>query len=138
MFLNKIPIEDIRIGMEATYSQTVTDSDIKMFAAVSGDKNPAHMNEEYAEASRFKKRIAHGLLTASFFSAIFGTKIPGEGCVYVSQTLNFKRPVYINDTVTAKVIVTKVDLHKRRVFFNTICKVGAKTVTDGVAEIFVP
>lgn len=138
MFLNQVPIDDIRVGMKSSYSQTITDADIKMFAAISGDRNPAHMDAEYAEASRFKKRIAHGLLTASFFSAIFGTKIPGEGCVYVSQTLNFKRPVYIDDTVVAQVTVTKVDLEKRRVFFDTVCKVGRKIVTDGVAEIFIP
>lgn len=137
-FLNYIPIEDIAIGMKASFSQTITDADIKGFAAISGDKNPVHIDECYAENSRYKKRIAHGLLTASFFSAIFGIKIPGEGCVYVSQTLNFKRPVYINDTVIAEVEVFEVDLKKRRVFFNTICKVNNKIVTDGVAEIFIP
>jgi len=137
-FLNYIPIEEITLGMKASFSQTITDADIKGFAALSGDKNPVHIDEHYAESSRYKKRIAHGLLTASFFSAIFGTKIPGEGCVYVSQTLNFKRPVYINDTVTAEVTVFEIDLEKRRVLFNTTCKVKNKVVTDGVAEIFIP
>lgn len=137
-FLNSIPIEEIVVGMKSSFSQTITDTDIKGFAAISGDKNPVHIDECYAEKSRYKKRIAHGLLTASFFSAIFGTRIPGEGCVYVSQTLNFKRPVYINDTVTAEVEVSEVDLAKRRVFFNTTCKVKNKVVTDGMAEIFIP
>ena len=77
-------------------------------------------------------------MTASYFSALFGTKIPGEGCVYVSQSLNFKRPVYIGDTVVATVEVISVDLAKKRVFFRTTCKVKNKVVTDGEAELFVP
>jgi len=138
LIFNKIPLEQISIGMTASYSQTVTDSDIKGFAGISGDRNPVHVDEVYAENSRYKKRIAHGLMTASYFSALFGTKIPGEGCVYVSQSLNFKRPVYIGDTVTATVEVTKVDMDKKRVFFKTTCKVNNKIVTDGDAEIFIP
>ena len=138
LIFNKIPLEQISIGMTASYSQTVTDSDIKAFSGISGDRNPVHVDEIYAEKSRYKKRIAHGLMTASYFSALFGTKIPGEGCVYVSQSLNFKRPVYIGDTVTATVEVTKVDMDKKRVFFKTTCKVKNKIVTDGDAEIFIP
>lgn len=137
-FLNSIPIEEIKIGMTASYSQTITDSDIKTFAGLSGDRNPVHMDEIYATESRYKKRIAHGLMTASYFSALFGTKIPGEGCVYVSQTLNFKRPIYIGDTVTATVEVINIILDKQRVFFKTICKVKDKIVTDGEAEIYIP
>lgn len=137
-FLNSIPIEEIKIGMKASYSQTITDTDIKAFAGISGDRNPVHMDEEYASNSRYKKRIAHGLMTASYFSALFGTKIPGEGCVYVSQTLNFKKPVYVGDTVTATVEVFNVDLEKFRVFFRTICRVKQRIVTDGVAEIYIP
>ncbi|WP_375724878.1 MaoC family dehydratase [Arcobacter sp. KX21116] len=137
-FLNKIPIEDIKIGMTASYSQTITQANIKAFVEVSGDKNPIHLDEVYAKNSRYKKIIAHGFMTASYFSALFGTKIPGEGCVYVSQSLNFKRAVYIGDTVTATVEVTNIDLLKRRVFFNTICKVKNKIVTDGEAELYVP
>lgn len=137
-FLNSIPIEGIKIGMTVSYSQTITDADVKMFAGISGDRNPIHLDEEYALNSRYKKRIAHGLITASFFSALFGTKIPGEGCVYVSQTLNFKRPVYIGDTVTAIIEVLRVDLENFRVFFRTTCKVGRKIVTDGEAEIYIP
>ncbi len=133
-----LPIGRIEIGMEVSYSQTITDADIKAFSGISGDKNPVHMSDEYAEKSRFKKRIAHGLMSASYFSALFGTRIPGEGCVYVSQSLQFKRPVYLGDTVTATVIVKAVDLKKRRVFFRTICKVKNKIVIDGEAELFVP
>jgi len=133
-----LPIEEVKVGMEVSYSQTITDSDVKMFAGVSGDKNPVHMSDEYAENSRYKRRIAHGLMSASFFSALFGTKLPGPGCVYVSQSLQFKRPVYLGDTVTASIIVKRVDLIKRRVFFQTVCKVKNKTVIDGEAELYVP
>lgn len=131
-------IDEIQIGMTASYTQTITDADVKAFAGVSGDHNPVHLSEEYAKNSRFKDRIAHGLLTASFFSAIFGTKLPGEGCVYAGQNLQFKRPVYLGDTVVAKVTVTAVDVLKKRVTFETVCTVKGKPVTTGTAEIFIP
>lgn len=137
-FFSSMPIEEIKEGMIVSFSQTITDADIKSFAAISGDKNPVHIDEDYANTSRYKKRIAHGFLTASFFSALFGTKLPGEGCVYVAQSLRFKRPVYIDDTVTATVEVTNIDLKRKRVFFNTVCKVKNKIVTDGEAEIYIP
>ena len=138
LVFNKIPLQEIEIGMEVSYSQTITDADVKNFAGISGDRNPIHLDNEYAENSRYKKRIAHGLLTASFFSALFGTKIPGEGCVYTSQSLKFKRPVYIGDTVTARVEVTHIDIKAKKVTFRTTCRVKNKIVTDGEAELFVP
>ncbi len=138
LVFNKIPLEEIEIGMSVSYSQTITDADIKSFAGISGDRNAVHLDENYAKSSRFKKRIAHGMMTASYFSALFGTKIPGEGCVYTYQSLNFKRPVYINDTVKAIVTVSNVDLDKRRVKFKTICEVDNKIVTTGEAELYVP
>jgi len=138
LVFNQLAIEEIKEGMEVSYSQTISDADVKAFAGISGDRNPVHMNEEYAENSRFKKRIAHGMLSASYFSALFGTKIPGEGCVYVAQSLQFKRPVYLGDNVIATVSVTKVDLEKRRVFFRTTCKVKNKIVIDGEAELYIP
>lgn len=131
-------IDEIVIGMSASYSQTITDADVKQFAGMSGDNNPVHMDEEYADKSRFKKRIAHGLLSASFFSALFGTKLPGKGCVYVSQNLNFKKPVYLGDTVIATVIVTSINISKQRVFFDTVCTVKNKKVIDGTAELYIP
>jgi len=134
----KKSISDFKIGMTESYSQTITDSDVKAFAAFSGDRNPVHMDEEFAENSRFKGRIAHGLLSASFFSAIFGMRIPGSGCVYVSQSLSFKRPVYVNDTVTATVEIIGINLEKKRIFFSTICTVRGKTVIDGMAELYLP
>lgn len=131
-------IKEITIGMTASYSQTISDADVKAFAGISGDYNPVHLSEEYAKNSRFKTRIAHGLLTASFFSAIFGTKLPGEGCVYAGQNLQFKKPVYLGDTVVAKVTVIAIDVLKKRVTFETVCTVKNRVVTTGTAEIFIP
>lgn len=133
-----MPIDQIEVGMSVSYSQTITDADVKQFAGISGDHNPVHVDENYASESRFKRRIAHGLLSGSFFSGMFGTRLPGFGCVYVSQSFNFKRPVYLGDTVTATAIVKSVDVSTRRVVFDTICKVRRKTVIDGVAEIYIP
>ena len=134
----RIPFNEIQVGMMRSYSQTITDADVKAFAGLSGDNNPVHMSDEYAEKSQFKKRIAHGMISSSFFSALFGKELPGEGCVYVGQNLKFLRPVYLNDTVTAEVTVTKKDETKRRVFFKTICYVGGKKVIVGDAELYVP
>lgn len=131
-------IKCIEVGMNASYSQTITDADIKSFAGISGDHNPVHMSDEYACESRFGKRIAHGLISASFFSAIFGTQLPGPGCVYASQNLQFKRAVYIGDTVVALVTVTLVDMKRKKVIFDTICTVRGRIVIKGVAEIFIP
>jgi len=131
-------IEEIKVGMQESYTQTITDADVKSFAGISGDRNPIHMDDSYAKNSRFKRRIAHGMISSSFFSALFGTKLPGAGCLYISQNLNFKKAVYIGDTVTAIIIVTKVDIAKKRVSFDTICKVGHRTVIDGEAELYIP
>lgn len=131
-------INEIKIGMSESYSQTISEADVKAYAGISGDRNPVHMDDEYAEKSRYKKRIAHGMISSSFFSALFGTKLPGPGCVYVNQSLNFKRPVYIGDTVTAIITVTKIDEIKSRVYFDTVCKVKNKVVIDGQAELYIP
>lgn len=131
-------IDDVKEGMKVQYTQSITDSDVSRFSEISGDKNPVHLDDDYAKASPFKKRIAHGLLSASFFSGMFGMKLPGPGCVYVSQSLRFIRPVYIGDTVTATATVTRVDYFKRRVFFETICTVDEKIVIAGEAEIYIP
>lgn len=131
-------MEEFQIGMSAGYSQTITDADIKSFAGVSGDNNPVHMSDEFAGKSRFRKRIAHGLMSASFFSALFGTKLPGPGCVYVNQSLNFLRPVYIGDTVTALITIKNIDYEKRRLFFDTVCTVNRNVVISGEAEIYIP
>lgn len=138
VILSSIPIEKIQIGMRASYSQTITDADIKAYASLSGDHNPVHVNQEYAEESRYGRRLAHGLMSVGFFSALFGMRLPGPGCVYVSQSIKFKRPVYIDDTVTAVAEVTDVCIEKKRVFFSTTCYVKNKVVISGDAEIYIP
>lgn len=138
MYFKKADLNALSIGMSGEYSQTVTDADIKAYAGISGDNNPVHMDEKYAQNSRFKRRIAHGLFSSGFFSAIFGTKIPGPGCVYVSQRLDFKRPVYMDDTVNAFVEVTHIDLTSRKVTFSTKCTVNNKCVIDGEAVLYIP
>ena len=131
-------IEEITPGMSASMSHIVTDGDVRKFAEVSGDHNPVHLDEDYAQKSRYGRRIAHGLFSASFFSGLFGTKLPGRGCVYAAQNLKFRRPVYIGDTVIATVTVISVDVMKKRVLFSTTCSVEGKEVILGDAEIFIP
>ena len=131
-------IDALSIGMTASSCHVISDDDIRLFANISGDTNSVHLNDDYAKQTIFKKRIAHGLISASFFSALFGTELPGEGCVYVQQNLQFKRPVYIGDDVVALIEVISIDIQKRRVFFKTTCKVKNKLVLDGSAEIYIP
>ncbi len=131
-------IEDLKVGMDAVMARTVTDADIVLFAGVSGDTNPIHLNQEYAATTMFKSRIAHGMLSAAFISAVLGTKLPGPGAVYVGQTLRFKAPVRVGDTVTARVEVTEVSSEKKRASFKTECMVGGKVVIEGEATLMVP
>lgn len=130
--------EDLTVGMSAAYGHTVTEADILLFAGVSGDTNPVHMNEALAAASMFGGRIAHGMLSASFISTVFGTRLPGPGCIYLSQTLKFKAPVRIGDTVVARVTVKSLTPEKRKALFDTVCSVGETVVLTGEAEIMVP
>lgn len=130
--------EDLAIGMEASFQKTVEEADINAFAEISGDKNPVHLDAEYAATTVFKERIAHGILTASYISVVLGNEMPGPGCVYVSQTLNFKAPVKIGDTVLAKVRVIELIPEKRRALFETQCLVGDKVVLEGQAMLMVP
>jgi 3-hydroxybutyryl-CoA dehydratase len=135
---NSYHIEEITPGMTATVSHLVTDSDVAGFANLSGDYNPVHLDDEYASKSRFGKRIAHGLFGASFFSGLFGTRLPGPGCVYAGQNLKFRRPVFIGDVLVATITVLSVDVQKKRVNFSTICTVDGKEVIIGDADIFIP
>jgi 3-hydroxybutyryl-CoA dehydratase len=129
--------EDLKVGDQASLSKTVSEADIVAFSNVSGDKNPVHLDAAYAATTMFKERIAHGMLSAGYISAVFGMEMPGPGAIYVSQTLNFKAPVRIGDTVvtTAKVIEL---MDKRRVKFETVCTVGGKPVVSGEAVLMVP
>jgi 3-hydroxybutyryl-CoA dehydratase len=130
--------EDLAVGMSAAFAKTVTEADIGTYAGVSGDFNPVHMNEEFAKGTMFKGRIAHGMLSAGFISTVLGSKLPGPGCIYVSQTLKFKAPVHIGDTVTACVEVTRTVPEKKYVILKTICSVADKVVIDGEATLLVP
>jgi 3-hydroxybutyryl-CoA dehydratase len=131
-------LEDLEIGQTAELRRTVTAPDIDAFAAVTGDTNPVHLDEAYAAATQFKGRIAHGMLSAGYISAVLGTHLPGPGAIYVSQSLNFRRPVRIGDEVTAEVKVTAIDPARGRVTFATQCVVAGKTVVEGEAVVIVP
>lgn len=130
--------EDLQPGMSASYGRTVTEADIAAFAGVSGDFNPVHVNQEFAAGSMFKGRIAHGMLTGAFISTVVGTKLPGEGCIYVSQDLRFRAPVRIGDTVTVHVEVTGLEPKRRFVTLATTATVGGKPVVTGEAVMLVP
>ena len=131
-------LEDLAPGMTALYAKTVTDADVVLFAGISGDVNPVHLNQEFADRTMFRGRIAHGMLTASFISTVIGTKLPGPGCIYVSQNLKFKAPVRIGDTVNARVTVTSVDEARGRISVETTCTVGNTVVIAGEAVLMVP
>ena len=131
-------LDDLSLGMTAIYAKTMTDADIVMFAGISGDTNPIHLNEEFSGGTVFESRIAHGMLTASLISTVIGTKLSGPGCIYLSQTLNFKAPVKASDTVTARVTIREIMVEKKRVIMDTICSVGDSVVLDGEAVIMVP
>ena len=121
--------EDLSVGQSAEYGKTVTEADILLFSAVSGDNNPVHLNAEYAENSMFKSRIAHGMFCAGLISCVAGTRLPGPGCIYVDQQLRFKAPVRIGDTVTATCTITEINTERRRVIMSTICTVQDKIVS---------
>jgi 3-hydroxybutyryl-CoA dehydratase len=131
-------IEDLEIGMEAAHERVLTGNDIEAFAELSGDDNPVHLDADFAAKSPFKARIAHGMLTASFISTVLGTKLPGYGCIYLSQTLRFKAPVKIGDTVRALARITSLDRDKRRAALDCSVLVGDKVVLEGEALVLVP
>jgi 3-hydroxybutyryl-CoA dehydratase len=132
-------INEIKTGEKAFLQKTITEADILMFAAVSTDTNPAHINEEYAKTTMFKKRIAHGVLSGSLISSVLGTQLPGPGSIYINQTYQFKAPVFINDTLTAIVEVKEINTEKNRVLFRTyVTNQDDKVVLDGEATIMPP
>lgn len=131
-------IEDIEIGMTRQLKKIVTDRDIEMFAEVSTDHNPVHLNEDYANETIFGGRIAHGMLTAGLISAVIGEQLPGHGTVYLGQTLKFLRPVRPGDQVTTQVEVINIDLGRSQVRLNTYCLVDGKKVLEGEATVLAP
>ena len=127
-----------KVGDTAEMSKTVTEEDIDLFAKVTGDRNPVHVSREFAEKTRFGERIAHGLLSAGLISAVIGMKLPGPGCLYLSQTLNFRGPVKIGDEITARVEVAEV-ISEKRLRLKTECiNQRSETVIDGEAIIVPP
>ena len=132
-------IDELQIGEKAEFSKTVSETDIYVYAGVSGDMNPAHINEPYAQQTMFKTRIAHGMLPAGFISAVLGTQLPGPGTIYLKQDLAFKAPVHMGDTVTAMVEVVDINTEKRRVTLKTTCtKQDGTVVIDGQALVMPP
>ena len=133
--LNGYDIEDLSVGMSATFSKTITEADIVLFAGVSGDTNAIHVNEEYAATTAFKGRIAHGFLSASVISAAVANRLPGPGAIYMDQRLKFLAPVRPGDTVHATVTVREVIADRGRVVLHTTCSVKGAVVIDGEALV---
>ena len=131
-------IEDIEIGMSRDLNKIVTDQDIALFAQVTTDHNPVHLDDNYAQKSRFEGRVAHGMLTASLISAVIGEQLPGHGSIYLSQTLKFLAPVRPGDSVYAKVSVTDIKIAKRRIKLDCLCSVDGKKVLIGEATVLAP
>ncbi len=136
--LHGLYFEDLEPRMTDVYGKTITDADIVMFAGISGDTNPVHLNSEFADETVFEGRIAHGMLIASFISTVIGTKLPGPGCIYVSQNLRFKAPVKTGDTVLTRVSVEKLIPERKFVELSTVCTVDGKPVIEGQATVMVP
>ena len=130
--------EDLHIGQSAALSKTITEADILMYAAVSMDTNPVHFDEEFASQTRFGGRIAHGMLSAGLISALLGTRLPGPGTVYLRQSLAFKAPVRIGDTVKAVVEITDLNPARKNATLQTRCMVKETIVIDGEAVVLVP
>lgn len=131
-------LEGLRVGTSASYAKTITDADVVLFAGVSGDTNPLHLDEEFAAQTQFRGRIAHGMLTASFISTVIGTRLLPPGGVYLKQSLTFLAPVRIGDTVRARVTVAEILPEKRRAILKTECTVGDTVVVAGEALVLVP
>ena len=131
-------IAQLQPGMSASIAKTVTEADIILFAGISTDVNPAHIDEEYSKGTMFGGRIAHGMLSAGFISAVLANKLPGPGTIYLSQTLKFKAPVRPGDTVTATVTVKEVNVAKNRVTLDTVCTVAGKVVIEGESLMMPP
>lgn len=132
-------IDELKVGDAAEFAKTIAESDIYLYAGVTGDLNPAHINEAYAQKTFFKTRIAHGMLLAGFISTVVGNKLPGPGTIYIKQEVNFLAPVRIGDTITARVEVEEINTEKNRVELKTTCvNQDGTTVIDGQAIVSAP
>ncbi|WP_020681481.1 MaoC family dehydratase [Marinobacterium rhizophilum] len=130
-------IEDLELGQSASVLKTVSDRDIRLFAEITGDTNPVHLDEEFAAQTQFKTRIAHGIFSAGLISAVIGTHLPGPGAVYLDQSLKFRLPIYLGDEVETRVTITDINLRRGRVTLSTECFVAGKRVTQGEAVVMV-
>ena len=133
-----LTLGELAIGRTVSHTRTVTEADIQGFADVSGDHNPVHLDEAYAATTPFKGRIAHGMLSAAWISALLAGELPGPGSIYLSQTLSFKRPVRIGDEVVVTLTVASTDPAKNRVTLSTACTVNGKAVVEGEATVLAP
>jgi len=132
-------ISELKVGDKATFTKTVTETDVYLYAGISGDLNPAHVNQVQAEKTMFKGRIAHGMLTASFVSTVLGCYLPGPGTIYLGQTLKFKKPVRFGDTITAIGEIVSMDVEKNRVIMKTTCvNQNDEVVLEGEATCMPP
>ena len=131
-------IEDLELGMTDVYVRAITETDVIQFSQISGDDNPLHLNEEFAKKTVFKGRIVHGMISCGYISSVLGTKLPGPGCVYLNQNLNFRAPVRIGDIVQSRVTIRDVDIKSNRVVCEAVCSIGEKIVIDGTATLWVP
>lgn len=136
--MNGLYFDELSVGQSAQTTTVVGAADIDAFATVSGDHNPMHVDEAYASTTLFGGRVAHGMLSAAYISAVLGGKLPGPGAIYLSQSLRFRRPVKIGDPVTAIVTVRALDEKRAHVTLDTRCQVNGKTVVDGEAVVVVP
>src|SRR5205807_2712096 len=130
--------EDLSVGMTETLSKTIASSDVVGFAQLTGDRNPIHLSEHFAAKTTFGGRVAHGLYTASLISAVLGTRLPGPGAIYISQTLNFRAPVRIGDTVQVTVTVAALDPQRPRARLTCVCRVADAVALDGEALVRAP
>lgn len=135
--LENLDINSYKVGMKEIDVKKISSSDVERISLLTGDDNPIHLNEDYAKNSKFGRRIVHGMLVASMFLKIFGTKFPGNGCVYVSQDIKFIRPVYLGDEVRAEVLIESVDFQKNIIKFLTFATVNGIVVVESFAKILI-
>jgi 3-hydroxybutyryl-CoA dehydratase len=135
---DSVAYETLSLGQSAQMTRVVSEADVQDFARISGDHNPVHLDEAFASASMFKGRIAHGMLTAGYVSAVFAMQLPGPGAIYISQTLNFRAPVRIGDSVITEVVIKELFPAKRRALFACTCRVGDTVVLEGDAILMLP
>ena len=130
-------IEDLVVGQEAKYEKKILEKDIHDFSKLTGDNNPVHVDEEFAKLTIFKKKIAHGFLSGSLISTVIAMKLPGPGSIYLNQSLKFLAPVFVDETVIAKVKIEEINLEKNKIKLLTECFIEKKKILTGIAEIMV-